>query len=73
MKLKHSRSTAELANEIKTPVKTLDVYLKKVDILQPEYPLSTNELHCVKSVRIWSFSGLYFPAFGLNTERSLRT
>ena len=23
--------------------------------------------HCVKSVRIWSFSGLYFPAFGLNT------
>ena len=26
-------------------------------------------LHCVKSVRISSFSGLYFPAFGLNTER----
>ena len=25
--------------------------------------------HCVKSVRIWSFSGLYFAAFGLNTER----
>ena len=24
---------------------------------------------CVKSVRIWSFSGLYFPAFGLNTEK----
>ena len=23
--------------------------------------------HCVKSVRIRSFSGLYFPAFGLNT------
>ena len=23
--------------------------------------------HCVKSVRIWSYSGLYFPAFGLNT------
>ena len=22
-------------------------------------------LHCEKSVRIWSFSGLYFPAFGL--------
>ena len=25
-------------------------------------------LHCVKSVRIRSFSGLYFPAFGLNAE-----
>ena len=27
------------------------------------------ERHYVKSVRIWSFSGPYFPAFGLNTER----
>ena len=26
-------------------------------------------LHCVKSVLIRSFSGLYFPAFGLITER----
>ena len=25
--------------------------------------------HCLKSVRIRSFCGLYFPAFGLNTER----
>ena len=24
--------------------------------------------HCVKSVRIRSFSGSYFPAFGLNIE-----
>ena len=23
----------------------------------------------MKSARIWSFSGLYFPVFGLNTER----
>ena len=30
-------------------------------------------IDCVKSVRIRSFSGPYFPAFGLNTERlSLR-
>ena len=28
-----------------------------------------NATHCVKSVRIWSFSGLYFPSFELNTER----
>ena len=25
--------------------------------------------HCVKSVNIWSFSGPYFQALGLNTER----
>ena len=29
----------------------------------------TNFNHCVKSVRIRSYSGLHFPAFGLNTER----
>ena len=27
------------------------------------------KLHCVKSVRIRSYSGPHFPAFGLNTER----
>ena len=25
--------------------------------------------HCVKSIRIRSFSGMYFPAFGLNTDQ----
>ena len=25
--------------------------------------------HCLKSVRIRNYSGPYFPAFGLNTER----
>ena len=25
--------------------------------------------HCVKSVRIWGYFSLHFPAFGLNTER----
>ena len=25
--------------------------------------------HCVKRVRIWSYSGPHFSAFGLNTER----
>ena len=28
-----------------------------------------SEIHCVKGVHIRSFSGPYFPAFGLNTER----
>ena len=26
-------------------------------------------IHCAKSVRIRSYSGSYFPSFGLNTER----
>ena len=29
-----------------------------------------SKLHCVKSIRIRSFSGSYFLAFGLNTERN---
>ena len=36
-------------------------------------PFQANVSHCVKSVRIWSYSGPHFPEFGLNTERySLR-
>ena len=31
--------------------------------------LGYQSFHWVKSVRIWSFYGLYFPAFELNTER----
>ena len=26
-------------------------------------------INCMKSVRVWSFSGPYFPAFGMNTEK----
>ena len=33
------------------------------------FPFYTIHLHCVKRVRIRSYSGPYFPAFGLNTER----
>ena len=29
---------------------------------------NANPQHCVKSIRIRSYSGLYFPAFELNTE-----
>ena len=29
------------------------------------------KLNSVKSVHIWSYSGPYFPAFGLNTERCI--
>ena len=31
--------------------------------------IDTEKQHCVKGVRIWSYSGPYFPAFGLNVER----
>ena len=31
--------------------------------------ISIINIHCVKSVHIPSFSGPYFPAFGLNTVR----
>ena len=34
-----------------------------------ETSVRTTGLHCVKSVRIRSYSGPYFPSFGLNTER----
>ena len=27
------------------------------------------DYHCVKTIRVWSFSGPHFPIFGLNTER----
>ena len=31
--------------------------------------ISLQDVHCVKSVRIGSYSGLHFPAFKLNMER----
>ena len=33
-----------------------------------QHPI-TPEIHCVKRVLIRSFSGPYFPQFGLNTEK----
>ena len=42
------------------------------DLVTPGYRYFVTNislLHCVKSVRIRSFPGPYFPAFGLNMER----
>ena len=36
--------------------------------LWKNYPKDRHD-HCLKSVRIRSYSGQYFPAFGLNTDR----
>ena len=38
------------------------------EVIQSGLLLKFNE-HYVKGARIWSYSGLHFPAFGLNTER----
>ena len=35
-------------------------------VKSPDRVENCAKIHCVKSVRIWSFSGLYFSAFGLN-------
>ena len=32
--------------------------------------LKCKNRHCVKSVRIRSYSGPYFPAFGINTDQN---
>ena len=48
------------------------IYSHKTSLLIPNYSFLLAfwvKLHCVKSVRIRSYSALYFPAFGLNTER----
>ena len=37
-------------------------------MVQVNFPIHCS-FHCVKSVQIRNFSGPYFPAFGLNTER----
>ena len=50
-----------------TPGKTLTV-LNPLGLLCALNYKQT-EITCKKSVRIRSFSGLFFPAFGLNTER----
>ena len=34
------------------------------------YQQHYHELHCVKSIRIWSYSGPHFRTFGLNTDQN---
>ena len=45
------------------------VYLHLIGIFQKTCcKYVSGECRCVKSVRIWSYSGQHFPVFGLNTE-----
>ena len=46
--------------------KTLYLDVQQGSEYSSEY---TSTFHCVQVVRIRSFSGLYFPAFGLSTKR----
>ena len=39
-------------------------------LLNPQNGTNSYLSHCVKSVRTRSFSGPYFPAFGLNTKKT---
>ena len=41
----------------------------QISFLRVYVSLQAKGPHCVKCVRIWSFSTPYFPAFGLNMER----
>ena len=54
----------------------LNVTLQKKQNRSKEYKTNNDTwtttstgIYCMKSVRIGSFSGAYFPEFGLNTER----
>ena len=79
--LKNSCSEASKKNSKKEPL--VEFAFSKVAVLKfnhsnfPSNCLKLSEKllrsaamnHCIKSVRIRGFSGLYFPEFGRNTER----
>ena len=48
---------------------TVRIHIDLVKIINAIHKLKNLNLHCLKSVRIRSYFGPYFPAFGLNTER----
>ena len=43
-----------------------DLIIKNINLLVASFPFTDN---CEKSIHIRSYSGQYFPQFGLNTER----
>ena len=50
-------------------VETFLQLFKNKNITFSDHILLKQDKYCVKSVRIRSYSGPYFPAFGLNTEK----
>ena len=63
--------TVELAIQIMAKFKASnDIYSS--DVWEMSYfwcLITANFVHCIRSVRIWGYSGPQFSAFGLNTER----
>ena len=45
------------------------MFLLNNDIIYHIDPVFTKQIRCVQRVRIRNYSGPYFPAFELNTER----
>ena len=43
-------------------------FSEDLDLGQDSASSRSRSIHCVKNLRFQSFSGLYFPAFALNTE-----
>ena len=44
--------------------------VKKLKNKKNNEKMKTISKHCVKSARIWSYSGPYLPAFGLNMDQT---
>ena len=51
---------------------TTKFYFKALNGILTGMMIFSNQRHCVKSVRIRSFSGPYFPAFRLRIQSDLR-
>ena len=48
-------------------IRSIAISVSEGELLIKNHRMKSKK-HCVKSVRIRSFSSPYFPAFGLNTE-----
>ena len=62
------RSLSNRNQSINLLSKSMNWLLYDRDLYQERVKKKMNVLHCVKSVRIRSYSGPYFPAFGLNIQ-----
>ena len=67
--MKRRRKNKRKINSVCNVFERRTVFLKKLKINELNVTHYQLKLHCVKSVRIWSFTGSYVPAFMLNTER----
>ena len=70
MELSQRISSSIFDRFLKKPLNVLSRFSRKLDgVYGNSYRSLENISYTVKSVRIRSYSGPYFPAFGLNMER----